>query len=285
MPHPHTDHYPLDIFGLGPDITRKILFILLVASSSKHAHWYYSFANVSNRTQATIDSLLQEPGVLEHLTFWDKAVSQKECEMLDRITERGLKNVRTIKIVATDSCDLHGHKPILLWRLRSLQHLDIRGTSSYGLPGYLRYFQRPEQQLTHLTTDCWFLLSFVFTFLWPRKVTIVHVPSVHDVVVAAAAGYIRGMDELEIASVQLFEAVQAFDPRTTDSLSLDVNYTMAMVWHRRYEADETHRAAALQESWAAGKFPFKLRTTAAACQQQPAGPTPVGDGPLWLAPF
>lgn len=245
---------PIDVFSLGTDVTRKILCILLVAMSQRHAHWYYSFANASKQTQEIVDSLLQDPDVLEQLTFWDRGTTRKERKMLERITERGLKKVKTIKIIATEKWDDYGHKATLLSCLSSLEHLDIRGTSGDELFRYLGYFQ--EQRLGHLTTDCLVDCRDAHKIRWPMKVTLLDASlSFDDILLVAATAYVRGMDELELAPVQLFEEAQAYDSRGFSSVAMEV------VLMRRYDAgsDEVHRAVELRRSWSAGKLPFAVR--------------------------
>lgn len=206
------------IFELDDHITRKIFLLLLVAMSTRHAHWYHTFWETSRDTRRIVNGLLEEPDVLKLLTFWDSALVRETAAntMFEQKAAKGLEKLETIKIIVTDS--ISGGKVHLLSHLTSLQHLDIRGPSAQRLLAYLRILKK-HTHITHLTTDCWMDVKTAAETDWPSRVTLLHTaPSVEHLVRVAVKAYIGGMDELEIgpssseASRQLFEAAVALMP-------------------------------------------------------------------------
>lgn len=207
------------IFEFDDHITRKIFLLLLVAMSTRHAHWYHTFWETSRDTRRIVNGLLEKPDVLKLLTFWDSALISRETAantMFEQKAAKGLEKLKTIKIIVTDS--ISGGKVHLLSHLTSLQHLDIRGPTAQRLSTYLRILKK-HTHITHLTTDCWMDVNTAARTDWPSRVTLVHTaPSVEHLVTVAVEAYIGGMDELEIgpssseASRQLFEAAVPLMP-------------------------------------------------------------------------
>ena len=201
---------PLTLFNLTADSTRTILFFMLVARSAQDPHWYSFFACVSKRTQRTIDGMLQDPSVLEHLTFWETANNRTECAMFARIAAQGLSRVKTIRLIANPSS--HHRKDAFLPYLKSLQHLHISGASQTKLFEYLTIL---KNRLLHLTTDCIATDCIVeqpaasqvawqpvaSQVAWPKKVTLMlptHDVEILKVLSMAVTAYMGGMKDFEI---------------------------------------------------------------------------------------
>lgn len=195
------------IFEFGDPIPQKIFLFLLVSMSARHAHWYYTFWATSGKTRRIVNGLLEDPDVLQLLTFWESAPMSTT---LQQTAAKGLEKMETIKIIVTDS--ICGGKVHLLPHLKSLVHLDIRGPSGEKLHLFLSILKQ-HTNITHLTTDCWMDERTAARTEWPRKVTLLHtVPSVEDLRVVAVIAHIKGLNELEIgpssseASRQLVES-------------------------------------------------------------------------------
>lgn len=164
---------PLTFPGLRDNalVSSKIVFFMMVALSANTTHWYSILASVSKRFRREVDTLLEDPSVVEQLTLWDHSqtfppltphrswkqpLCRQGCFMDSRMLP-ALKKVHTISIAATAGTQTHDHTYLLhsttLWgsRFPGLKQLTLRGASEAKLAAYLNYF---DGQLTHLTTDC-----------------------------------------------------------------------------------------------------------------------------------
>lgn len=191
---------PLSLPKLDVDLTNKIFLFAIVAVSASQPNWYSLLASVSKRTQRLVDDMLQDPRVLEQLTFWDHSETENcsipQIEYLDSITKNGLSKVNKLRVVAVSGDRKHPiHTYLLGDRFSSLRHLHIQGASSVKLSEYLNHL---NGQLEHLTTDSVMSEHIARTTAWPRKVTVLSpVCTVRRFVFMVVVAHSRGMEEFE----------------------------------------------------------------------------------------
>lgn len=208
---------PLSLPKLDVNLTNKIFLFVIVALSADEPNWYSFLASVSKKTQKAVDEMLQDPRVLEEVTFWDHSetenFSSPQINYLDSITENGLSKVKKLRVIAERGDRCHPlHTYLLGDRFSSLRHLHIEGASSVKLSEYLNHF---EGRLEHLTTDSVICEHSARTTLWPRKVTILSaICTVRRFVFMVVVAHSRGMEELEVGpacdslALQLFESAK-----------------------------------------------------------------------------
>lgn len=185
---------PFTFQGLNYELSSRILLCLLVSFSASTPKWYPIVTRINRRVKREVDCMLQDPSVLQSLTWWDisetcypSAALKEQQRWLDRFTERGFSKLQEITIIAKagDDIDITGHDSnyILLSgaRFPSLQHLRLQGASKQQLETYLHAFQREDStsQLSHITIidyrfDTYFGPAPYFGpphAVWPMKVT------------------------------------------------------------------------------------------------------------------
>lgn len=205
---------PLSLPQLDVDLTRRIFLFVIVALSASQPNWYSVLASVSNRTQRLVDDMLQDPGVLEQLTFWDHSETENfstpQIEHLDSITKNGLRNVKKLRVVAVRGDRKYPlHTYLLGDRFSSLRHLHIEGASSVKLSEYLNHL---NGQLDHLTTDSVMNDHMARVTAWPRTVTLVSpVCTVRRFVFMMVVAHSRGMDELQMGTASDRQGVELIE--------------------------------------------------------------------------
>lgn len=183
------------------DLTRKVLLTVLVTLSATDPQWYCTLCAVSRGFRKTIDSMLQDPKVLEQLTFLD-------CRQQKYLTrfQPALSRLTTITIVLDQGQSGLAYLP----HLSSLQHLHIRGASPETLSTYLNSL---KGQLDHVTTDCAMDIDIASTTAWPPKVTLLHFMGGACALFPMLVGAVRGsnIQEVEMGPTKDADAVDLFN--------------------------------------------------------------------------
>lgn len=207
------------LVSVNDEILRRILLFYMVAESARSPHWYTALALACTKVWRTIDDMLQDPEVLEQITFWDRSKTEAQEIFLNRITERGLRMVKRITIRSAGG---DGAPYLSNSRFSRLQHLTLEGASSDQLNAYLRALGK---QLTHLTTDC---VMGVPTALdincWPKSVTLVNPVSSECILIClVVVAWTKGLQRLQMCPAtdqltsHLFQAVCSFQALCEDT--------------------------------------------------------------------
>lgn len=152
---------PLELFGLLPELSQRILAEVMVGMSAERPDWYQVLASVNKHTKRGVDRLLRDPSVLANVTLWDLNLlrhpnaGKQQRAFLDKFTDDGFSRLEGMRLRLTFCNSSGGH---CLWRM-------VKGRTTSRVPalkfmrldamGHGLFFQSflhvSVNQLAHLT--------------------------------------------------------------------------------------------------------------------------------------
>lgn len=154
---------PLELFGLLPELSQRILAEVMIGMSAERPDWYQVLVSVNKHTKRGVDRLLNDPSVLAHVTLWDlnllhhPIAGRKQRAFLDKFTDDGFSHLTGMRLRLTSSYSGGGH---CLWRkvkgrtvsrVPALRSMWVDARANWvRLRGMLLF---SDNQLSHLTID------------------------------------------------------------------------------------------------------------------------------------